>query len=41
MLAFYMDHQFRAGVTQGLGQRGVDVLTAYQDGGPTLPTNCF
>jgi Domain of unknown function (DUF5615) len=32
MLAFYMDHQFRASVTRGLRQRGVDVLTAFEDG---------
>jgi hypothetical protein len=31
MLAFYMDHQFRASVTRELRQRGVDVLTAFED----------
>jgi hypothetical protein len=32
MLAFYMDHQFRAAVTRGLRSRKINVLTAYQDG---------
>jgi hypothetical protein len=32
MLAFYMDHQFRAGITHGLRSRNIDVLTAYEDG---------
>lgn len=32
MLAFYMDHQFSAAVTRGLRTRGVDVLTAFEDG---------
>jgi predicted nuclease of predicted toxin-antitoxin system len=32
MLAFYMDHQFRTSVTRGLRQRGVDILTAFEDG---------
>jgi hypothetical protein len=36
MLAFYMDHQFRAGVTHGLRRRNIDVLTAHQDGMETL-----
>lgn len=36
MLAFYMDHQFRAAVTRGLLRRGVDVLTAFDDGADRL-----
>jgi hypothetical protein len=32
MLAFYMDHQVRAEITRGLRHRGIDVLTAYEDG---------
>jgi hypothetical protein len=32
MLAFYMDHQFRASVTRGLRLRNIDVLTALEDG---------
>jgi hypothetical protein len=32
MLAFYMDHQFRASVTLGLRQRSIDVLTTLEDG---------
>jgi len=32
MLAFYMDHQFRAAVVRGLRARGIDVLTAAEDG---------
>jgi hypothetical protein len=28
----YMDHHVQAAVTAGLRQRGVDVMTAYQDG---------
>ncbi len=32
MLAFYMDHQFPSSVSRGLRQRGVDVLTAFDDG---------
>ncbi len=32
MLAFYMDHQFPVSVTRGLRRRGVDVLTAFDDG---------
>jgi hypothetical protein len=36
MLAFYMDHQFPAPVTRGLRRRGVDVLTAHEDGAEKL-----
>ncbi|MFO0790446.1 MAG: DUF5615 family PIN-like protein [Pirellulales bacterium] len=32
MLAFYMDHQLSVHITRGLRNRGVDVLTAYEDG---------
>jgi hypothetical protein len=32
MLAFYIDHQFRAAVVRGLRARGIDVLTAFEDG---------
>jgi hypothetical protein len=31
-LAFYMDHHVPRAVTLGLRLRGVDVLTAYEDG---------
>ena len=31
-VAFYFDHNVRAAVTSGLRQRGVDVLTVYEDG---------
>ncbi len=31
-LAFYMDHHVPSAVTKGLRQRGLDVLTAYEDG---------
>ena len=37
MLAFYMDHQVRGRITRGLQQRGVDVLTAFEDGRSKLP----
>jgi hypothetical protein len=36
MLAFYMDHQFNASVTRGLRARGIDVLTAFEDGAEQL-----
>jgi predicted nuclease of predicted toxin-antitoxin system len=32
MLPYYMDHQVRAEITHGLRQRGVDTLTAFDDG---------
>lgn len=32
MLAFLMDHHIRSEVTDGLRTRGVDVLTAFEDG---------
>jgi uncharacterized protein with PIN domain len=31
-LAFYMDHHIPKAITTGLRLRGVDVLTAYEDG---------
>jgi hypothetical protein len=35
-LALYMDHHVPAAITQGLRQRGVDVLTAWEDGTASL-----
>jgi hypothetical protein len=35
-LAFYMDHYVPRAVTLGLRLRGVDVLTAYEDGASEL-----
>lgn len=35
-LAFYMDHHVERAITAGLRSRGVDVLTAYEDGGDHL-----
>ena len=32
MLAFLMDHHIRSEITDGLRKRGVDVLTAFEDG---------
>ncbi|HEY8506557.1 MAG TPA: DUF5615 family PIN-like protein [Gemmataceae bacterium] len=32
----YMDHHVHAAITSGLRQRGVDVLTAYEDGAGRL-----
>jgi hypothetical protein len=37
MLAFYMDHQFPASVTRGLRRRGIDALTALEDGTEKYP----
>lgn len=36
MIAFYMDVHIRAAVTRGLRLRGLDVLTAQEDGTATL-----
>jgi hypothetical protein len=36
MLAFFMDHQFSAAVTRGVRARGIDVLTAFEDGAEQL-----
>jgi predicted nuclease of predicted toxin-antitoxin system len=35
-LAFYMDHHVPRAITLGLRLRGVDVLTAYEDGAREL-----
>jgi hypothetical protein len=35
-VAFYMDHHVKAAITQGLRKRGVDVLTAHEDGASTF-----
>lgn len=32
MLAVYMDQQVPAAITGGLRERGIDVLTAFEDG---------
>lgn len=32
MLAFYMDHHIPRAITKGLRARGIDALTAYEDG---------
>jgi hypothetical protein len=32
MLSFYMDHHVHQSITDGLRRRGVDVLTAFEDG---------
>jgi len=31
-VALYMDHHIQAAITNGLRRRGVDVVTAYEDG---------
>jgi hypothetical protein len=31
-LAYYMDHNVSSAITNGLRSRGVDVITAYEDG---------
>lgn len=36
-LALYMDHHVPRVITQGLRARGVDVLTAYEDGADRAP----
>jgi hypothetical protein len=36
-LALFMDHHVKRQVTAGLRRRGVDVLTALEDGANTLP----
>jgi Domain of unknown function (DUF5615) len=36
MLAFYMDQHVRAEITQGLRRRGIDVLTAFEDGAAAI-----
>jgi hypothetical protein len=37
MLALYMDHHVPSAIAAGLRKRGVDVLTAEEDGGASLP----
>ncbi len=37
MLLLYMDHHVPKAITQGLRIRGVDVLTAHEDGADQLP----
>ena len=32
MLSVYMDHHVPAAITEGLRSRGIDVLTAFEDG---------
>lgn len=32
MLSFYMDHHVHRAITEGLRRRGIDVLTAFEDG---------
>jgi hypothetical protein len=32
MLAFLMDHHIHSAITDGLRRRGIDVLTAFEDG---------
>jgi len=32
---FYLDHHVDAAITEGLGQRGIDVLTCREDGTET------
>jgi hypothetical protein len=36
MLAFYMDHHVHREITEGLRRRGVDVMTALEDGTETI-----
>ncbi len=35
-VALYMDHHVHAAITDGLRQRGIDVLTAFDDGAAEL-----
>lgn len=35
-ISFYMDHHVDAAITSGLRQRGVEVITAYEDGAAEL-----
>lgn len=36
-LSLYMDHNIPAPITEGVRGRGIDVLTAFEDGSHTLP----
>jgi hypothetical protein len=40
-IAFYMDHHVPRAITVGLRLRGVDVLTAYEDGQSELADPAF
>lgn len=35
-LAFYFDHHVHAAIAAGLNERGIDVVTAYEDGSAEL-----
>jgi hypothetical protein len=37
MLSFYMDHHVHRAITVGLRTRGIDVITALEDGSHELP----
>jgi hypothetical protein len=37
MLAFYCDHHVPGAITRGLQQRGIDVITAWDDGRAKVP----
>jgi len=37
MLAFLMDHHIHSAITEGLRQRGIDVLTAFDDDRSEVP----
>ncbi|MGD9854754.1 MAG: DUF5615 family PIN-like protein [Planctomycetaceae bacterium] len=37
MLAFFMDHNVPAPITDGLRRRGIDVLTTFEDGAFAWP----
>lgn len=32
MLSFYMDHHVHRSITEGMRRRGIDVITAFEDG---------
>ena len=40
-IALYMDHHVPRAITMGLRLRGVDVLTAYEDGANELTYACL
>jgi hypothetical protein len=37
ILSYYMDHHVPRAITQALRVRGIDVLTAYEDGADQIP----
>jgi len=37
MITFYMDHNVPRAITAGLRLRGIDVITAYEDGADRSP----